>query len=436
MTSDPASTNFLNWFTSIPGASISPKCALTTIPGRGRCMVATTDIDEDETLVSIPRNIIFSVEKSPLHNIMGEQLDAMGPWQSLILCMIYETRPGADWAPYFGVLPLTRDQELDTLVYWQDEELEVLKGCEILQRIGKDEAEAMFRDDVMPVIQRNRNLFEGTCIDFNMLEDSVIEWGHKMASTIMAYSFDVQRPGAADADMAMDDDEDIDDVEEPDPGNAFKGMVPIADMLNADIDNNCFIVQTNTHLEVMSVSPIRKGDELLNDYGSMPQAELLRRYGYITPNYAQFDVVDLNHKIIVKAISRHAPPEVVEGMDQKVDFLLDTEVLEDIYDLDRDFKPPSELYVAIKILSLPTQEFLQLKAEDKLPESTSSSEKKEYKRILAKVIAARLEEYHPDETLESLNLPANEKSRRRMEMAREVVRGEKEVLRDLLSKLH
>lgn len=71
-----------------------------------------------------------------------------------------------------------------------------------------------------------------------MLEDSVIEWGHKMASVIMAYSFDVQRPGAGDADTAMDDEEDIDDVEEADPGNAFKGMVPIADMLNADVDNN------------------------------------------------------------------------------------------------------------------------------------------------------------------------------------------------------
>ena len=106
-----------------------------------------------------------------------------------------------------------------------------------------------------------------------------------------------------------------------------------------------------------------------------------------------------------------------------------------IYDLDRDFKPSSELYVSLKILSLPTQQFLQLKSEDRLPESTSSSEKKEFKRLLAKIIAARLEGYHSDENLESLNLPANDRSRRRMEIAREVVRGEKEVLRDLLSKL-
>lgn len=79
----------------------------------------------------------------------------------------------------------------------------------------------------------------------------------------------------------------------------------------------------------MAVQPIKKGEELLNDYGSMPQAELLRRYGYITPNYAQFDVVDLSHKIIVKAISKHADPEVVEGMEQKVDFLLESDVLEE-----------------------------------------------------------------------------------------------------------
>lgn len=67
--------------------------------------------------------------------------------------MIYETRQGADWAPYFAVLPLGRDQELDTLVYWDEEELEVLKGCEILKRIGREEAEAMFKNDVLPVIE-------------------------------------------------------------------------------------------------------------------------------------------------------------------------------------------------------------------------------------------------------------------------------------------
>jgi SET domain-containing protein 6 len=43
-----------------------------------------------------------------------------------------------------------------------------------------------------------------------------------------------------------------------------------------------------------AVKPIGGGDEIFNDYGEIPRAELLRRYGYVTDNYAQYDVVELS----------------------------------------------------------------------------------------------------------------------------------------------
>lgn len=42
-----------------------------------------------------------------------------------------------------------------------------------------------------------------------------------------------------------------------------------------------------------STKPIQKGEELFNDYGELPRSDLLRRYGYITDNYSQYDVVEL-----------------------------------------------------------------------------------------------------------------------------------------------
>jgi SET domain-containing protein 6 len=42
-----------------------------------------------------------------------------------------------------------------------------------------------------------------------------------------------------------------------------------------------------------TVKRIHPGEEILNDYGSLPRSELLRRYGYVTPNYAKYDVVDI-----------------------------------------------------------------------------------------------------------------------------------------------
>lgn len=46
-------------------------------------------------------------------------------------------------------------------------------------------------------------------------------------------------------------------------------------------------------LSVVTVRPIRAGDEVLNYYGPHPNSELLRRYGYVTPLHARHDVVEL-----------------------------------------------------------------------------------------------------------------------------------------------
>lgn len=42
-----------------------------------------------------------------------------------------------------------------------------------------------------------------------------------------------------------------------------------------------------------AIKPIMAGAEIFNDYGEIPRADLLRRYGYVTDNYVQYDVVEL-----------------------------------------------------------------------------------------------------------------------------------------------
>lgn len=50
-----------------------------------------------------------------------------------------------------------------------------------------------------------------------------------------------------------------------------------------------------------SIKPIRKGEEIFNDYGELPRADLLRRYGYVTDNYAQYDEVEISMRTICYA---------------------------------------------------------------------------------------------------------------------------------------
>ena len=62
-----------------------------------------------------------------------------------------------------------------------------------------------------------------------------------------------------------------------------------------------------------SIKPVRKGEELFNDYGPLPRSDLLRRYGYITDNYAQFDVVELDFQKIVNIAGDHLQPGELEA---------------------------------------------------------------------------------------------------------------------------
>ena len=48
---------------------------------------------------------------------------------------------------------------------------------------------------------------------------------------------------------------------------------------------------------------IRKGQEIFNDYGSLPRSDLLRRYGYITDEYKQFDVLEIETQKIVEVVA-------------------------------------------------------------------------------------------------------------------------------------
>lgn len=56
---------------------------------------------------------------------------------------------------------------------------------------------------------------------------------------------------------------------------------------------------------MLATRPISKGAEIFNDYGPLPRSDLLRRYGYLTDNYAKYDVVELPTSMIVEEASRY-----------------------------------------------------------------------------------------------------------------------------------
>lgn len=68
-----------------------------------------------------------------------------------------------------------------------------------------------------------------------------------------------------------------------------------------------------------AIKPINTGEEIFNDYGELPRSDLLRRYGYVTDNYAQYDVVELPLTTIAHAagytdIEEQEYPQVRYGL--------------------------------------------------------------------------------------------------------------------------
>lgn len=151
----------------------------------------------------------------------------LDPWLKLIITLVYEflhlnTSP---WRPYLEVLPKT----FETPMFWDETELLELQASPLLRRIGRHSAEEAFRKFVLPILDENADLFFDA-IEQRPTDDGLIALMHRIGSTIMAYAFDLEK-----------DDEDEQDGEDgwtEDREGQVLGMVPMADMLNADAEFN------------------------------------------------------------------------------------------------------------------------------------------------------------------------------------------------------
>ena len=173
---------------------------------------------------------MLSVKTSSLNKThLGPILQELDDWLALTLALLFEKGQSSrsKWFTYLNILPST----FDTLMYWTPPELEELRGCAVCDKIGKENAENIFRDQLLPIIRKNAYMFpqfqasdERIDVDATLLTNA-----HIMATLIMAYAFDLEEERKDDK---------YDDDSSSDIHSLPKGMVVLADMLNADGDRN------------------------------------------------------------------------------------------------------------------------------------------------------------------------------------------------------
>lgn len=257
---------------------------LFTIPRTAIICTATSDLKD-----KIPG--IFDLESDDAgHSDSGDDGESTSSsqdsWTLLILAMIYEHQQGdaSRWKPYLDVLP----SAFDTPMFWSPTELSQLQASALVAKIGKEEADRMIQAKILSVVRAHNDIFfppGSPTLD----DDQLLHLAHRMGSTIMAYAFDLEKDEADGDDEGEEEEGWVEDRE----GKTMLGMVPMADILNADASFNAHINHGGDALTATALRPIRAGEEVLNYYGPLANGELLRRYGYVTPAHARYDVVEL-----------------------------------------------------------------------------------------------------------------------------------------------
>jgi N-lysine methyltransferase SETD6 len=208
-------------------------------------------------------------------------------------------------------------KEFDTPMFWTDEELKELKGTEVVSRIGKLKSEEQYYQIILPLLSAHPELFDITKCGLDAF--------HIMGSLVLAYSF-------GRTDSPNDEDEDDEDGSE----RIDIAMVPLADMLNANpqlnnvslhtgINNSqARLFQAGTGWEMRTIRRIARDEQIYNTYGNLPNADLLRRYGYVIPG-SRDDLVEISAEMIIETVSRLSQDEV----NQRVDILDDEDLFEE-----------------------------------------------------------------------------------------------------------
>ncbi|KAG0286985.1 hypothetical protein BGZ98_004846, partial [Dissophora globulifera] len=389
---------------------------------------------KDEELFSIPRALLLSPETSAL----SKKIDLTGlqGWNPLMMCMIYEYCRGTEshWKPYFDILP----QEFSTPMFWNAEDLQELNGTGIMAKIGRQEAEAVFTDQLWPLISAHRDLFPPQERD----EAAFLKIFHRMGSLIMAYAFHDTLPSGkgAKGDGAMDvdgededEDEDEEDDDEEEEEKVNVSMVPMADMLNHRTGhNNARLFHEQDCLRMVAIKTIKAGQQIYNTYGELCNADLLRKYGFVdVPN--PHNIAEISGEAVVAKCTSDADAET-SGKDEKVEWLLEQDGLEDYFILEADGEIPQELIGCAKILMMPISEFKTTVLEGKKLPNTQLT--LETQKVLRELLEEKLAEYpssaKDDRTLLKQAAGAVPLNRRNAAIVRS---GERDIVQSVLDKV-
>ncbi|KAA8905240.1 hypothetical protein DIURU_001668 [Diutina rugosa] len=348
---DARTERFKDWLRSST-IDVSPNIEIENLSEQhmGRGVVAIKPIASGETLFTIPRPMILNVATSQLvidkPDIL-EKLLNLGQWPALIIVLLYElsvVKEKSSWWDYLQVLPFTENEvKLNQLIFWEPEELELLLPSLVNERVDRASSEKMYKD-VKHLVK-----------EWNLGFEVDSELFHRVATTIMSYSFDVERPDADDESLESDS------MPEIQADGYYKSLVPLADTLNADTEfHNAHLEYNEGTLVMKATKDIEVGEQIFNTYAEHSNSELLRRYGYVQVHGSQYDFGEVPFTKVYDQFKDHVDFEVIkEALSLIADEDDDDEdnqgICHESYDCFATGEVEIELILLVQVLSIAAQ---------------------------------------------------------------------------------
>lgn len=223
------------------------------------------------------------------------------------------------------------NQEYGHPLFWTIEEhKDELRGTTLLYDIQRDiyNIESEYKQYVLPFIYRYKDICGN-------VERYSLGLYKRLVAFVMAYSFT----------------EDF---------GCEPNMIPLADILNHhSTKNNAKLVFGDENVEVIAIKDINKGDEILNTFGKLGNAELLQTYGYADKEANVYDTLPILVNTFLDMMEKQE--KVSDSYFQaKITLLNKTEIAhtDDYFLFDRNgLRRGPDLIQMLKILFMPEDEF-------------------------------------------------------------------------------
>ncbi|KAG6369132.1 hypothetical protein JVT61DRAFT_1463 [Boletus reticuloceps] len=192
-------------------------------------------------------------------------------------------------------------------MFWSSEELEELRGTSVVDKIGREDAERAYSEQLVPAIK------PPTCFRLPIMGSGIplmriIVLGVAFLSrsfTVHRWKDDDEIEEDKDRDGVAEESELNSDSEDDEDDPSDVAMVPMADLLNARWGSeNAKLFYEPFVLRMVTTKKVKQGEQIFNTYGDPPNSDLLRRYGH----------VDL---VRIHSPSRDSTPDRLEDVEMK-----------------------------------------------------------------------------------------------------------------------